>query len=176
MVAPWTSSNGKCLEAIDAIMHAHDVKLFDLPWTSYEYVDGDHFTDRSYYESFVTDVANALHAFKEVKEEILILSDSTIDWFGKPGRDALEAEVHRVVGKPCTVNAINGSGFCALSEENKHFRTRLSTHLRKRTGGMPLLVLLGGWNDARDSRFSEERVELAVDSLLRLYHRYSRLQ
>ena len=177
-VAPWKNET-PLLAYIDALLQKKRCTLFTLPWKKYTYVDGDHFTERSFYSEFVPDLAEELKDLiadeEELPDEILLISDSTIDWFGKEGKLAVEVEIAQKLGKKCMVDAISGSGFCAMTEENSHFRGRLSTHLRKATR-VPLLVLIGGWNDVHDSRFNEETLTLAIDSTIDLYQRFFRIR
>lgn len=177
-VAPWKNES-PLLVSIDALLEKKRCTLFTLPWSKYSYVDGDHFTERCFYREFVPDLADELKDLladeNDLPDDILLIADSTIDWFGKEGKLAVEVEIAHKLGKRCVVDAISGSGFCAMTEDNSHFRGRLSSHLRKATR-VPLLVLIGGWNDVRDSRFNEETLTLAIDSTIDLYQRYFRIR
>lgn len=168
-VPPW--GPGETLHKIDHTLSELNVSLFDLPWDTYDYVDGDHF-DWPSFDRFSRDVASKV---PKGTEPVCILTDSTVDWFGQEGHDHLQRIVQETTQRSCVVDAVCGSGFCARTEINQHFRARLSRRLR-RDPKVPLLVVIGGWNDALDERFKKgDRLTEAVTSFVHLYHRYCRL-
>lgn len=176
-VDPWRQEepSGR-LVTIDNTMQCHNVHLLNLPWDAYQFPDGDHFDDESF-EIFCKDLATVLSlqtCKHKSSADILILADSTIDWFGSDGKQQVESVVTTTTGRACTVDAICGSGFCARSEHNDHFRTRLSKHLRT-SPTVPFLLFIGGWNDARDERFTSETIAESITSCIQLYRRFQSL-
>ena len=171
---------------LDAHLEACGVTLLDLPWSAFELLpdDRDHFTWRGFL-AFAAHLVSVLDAHVQPDERpVRIYADSAIDYWnwdhegnytGKA--DAALARAMRLranltskrVGRPARlapellVDAVNGSGFVALADEARDFRSRRLRAERDDARGVTTLVV-GGWND-RHWPLAEVRTR--VDAFLR---------
>lgn len=175
---PWSAEScASRIRHVESSLQDLCTGAIDVPWTSFDYVeDGDHFTENSaeaFAVRFVDEVRERVGDEIE-RRGVLVLADSTIDWDNDSGGKSRRIE--ELFGDiNCVVDAVGGSGFCAKAEDNQHFRGRLSRHLRTMKP-VPYVVFVGGWNDARDTRFSFESLTLAITGCVELVNRYRRLE
>ena len=142
-VAPWTCAASARL---DAVLEAAGSTPLDLPWSDFALEDdGDHFTEEGAH-AFGAALAVAVHAALGGTPRVLVVADSTMG--------------HRDVPCPKTweVDAVCGSGFVALAHEGQHFRARV---VREASDAV---VLVGGWNDVRQTTHSMDRVCAAAEA------------
>jgi hypothetical protein len=151
-VGPWRGD--ATLAAIDASLASEGSLPLDLPWERFELQrDGDHFT-ASGVDAFAEALAPTLRAAcGGGVTRVHVVSDSTLR--GKSAPRVLTRALKRQGFAHVTVDAVCGSGFVGRAEDGEHFYARVGRWLRGREGQPhppTVLVLMGGWNDARDGR------------------------
>ena len=140
----WTSHTMSMLDQI-VISRNHSSSLIALDWEKFEYVEGDpdHFTWKGF-DLFCGNLSSKLAPYAQKIGKLLVLTDSTVGYLGDDGARHL-ATTLRNVGIPSVVDAVNGSGFVARSDEGLHFRQRLSHQFT--SNHFDSVLLIGGWND-----------------------------
>ena len=123
--------------------------------------DGMHFTEKGF-ERFARALARSLaHALARVTYSsstlaVAVVTDSTVGHDGERWAPRLAAAIRRFAGvSRVTVDAVCGSGFVALRDENLHFGARLRSHLPRDEQATVVVVFVGGWNDVRDEHRDE---------------------
>lgn len=134
---------------IDNILKQNNFTLFELEWYNFTLYKNDtnHFTWNGF-KSF----ANSLISFIKSKSEansILIISDSTIDywnWENNKYTERANNYIKNLLKINIIIDAVSGSGFCAMKNENKDFVSRLNK-IAKSNKKYDLVIIIGGWND-----------------------------
>ena len=146
----------KKYKKMDTILKQNNFTLFELEWNNFTLYKNDtnHFTLNGF-KSF----ANSLISFIKSKSEAsisnkstLVLSDSTIDyWNWENNKETKKANnyIKNLLKKQNTtinIDAISGSGYCAMKNQNKDFVSRLNK-IVKCNKKYDLVIIIGGWND-----------------------------
>ena len=134
---------------MDTVLKQNNFTLFELEWSNFTLYknDTDHFTWNGF-KSF----ANSLISFINSKSEaisILILSDSTIDywnWQNNKYTERANNYIKNLLKINIIIDAVSGSGFCAMKNKNKDFVSRLNK-IAKSNKKYDLVIIIGGWND-----------------------------
>ena len=144
-VGPWAGD--ATLAALDAALADAGSTPLDLPWERFALArDGDHFTPAGS-DAFAAALAAAVRA-RWPRAPVHVVSDSTLR-----GRRAQRA-LRRHLGD-AALDVVCGSGFVARAAHGEHFRARVSRALRGGARRGTLVLLVGGWNDARDARWAQ---------------------
>ena len=146
-VEPWSCDESA---EMDATLEAAGSIPLDVPWSEFALEDdGDHFTEEGA-TAFGAALARVVRDALGDDAGVLVVADSTMGHRPVPCPDAWD------------VDAVCGSGFVALAYEGQHFRARLRG-VRDRSA----VVIVGGWNDVRQTSHTMSRVLSAVDLCVR---------
>lgn len=153
----------------DIILKDNNFTLFQLPWDNFTLYKNDqnHFTWNGFkiFSRCLTDFIKSIISKKygDIKNpSILIISDSTIDYWNyepnnlKKANNYLKEEL-----KPfnVTIDAVSGSGFCAMRDNRKDFVYRLHK-IVKNNKKYHLIIVIGGWNDYN---YSLEEINSSIE-------------
>ena len=171
---PWGPD--PTLAKFDSVLQFAGSTILDLPFTRMGLEsDGVHFTLEGQ-DVFSTLFAKSLRKDAHNATDVLIISDSTIDfhnwsedgeWLGK-GTLSLKNALFANGFTNSIIDAVCGSGFVARANFGEHFHARLSHHLRKGYRGP--IVFVGGWNDVNDKI---SHVENAMTKCVSLIERFT---
>lgn len=143
---------------IDNILKNNNLTLFNLPWSKFNLYKNDlnHFTTAGF-KIFSNSLANFIKNYVSKnlsniqKPSIYIISDSTIDYWNYDNNNNINNKANNYLKKKLypfklTIDAVSGSGFCALKHDNKDFIYRLNKQLNENSK-YDLIIIIGGWND-----------------------------
>jgi hypothetical protein len=134
----WKSPKAKL---IDKALKKKNIKLLHLNWKNYSLVeDNMHFTLDGY-KLFARDLSKKINKICSIDKSLLILSDSTVDYWNDHNMFA-DNYLKTLINCKVTIDSLCGSGFYSMKNTNQNFIDRLKMHRK-----FDYYLFIGGWND-----------------------------